>query len=327
MGWLIHLRTVAAFTAGAAVVLVAPTLWRLAHDRVMNPVDRYRILFNDSVSGLTVGAAVERNGVIVGKVTDISLTNDASPRVIVKVALARGVPVMRDSVVSLGGSLITGVRAIDISGGTPLAGQVHKGQLILADQGSADEDFGRHSAESADQGLDSSEIVSPKRFGLSGRTSMTGGVRDLSTVRRTLRTVGTELSSPERWRSIDATLNNLNHASERLSHTLDRVSVVADSISANRNRFYAALDTTIDRLNNTLDKANQLFATSNRLMASSDELISSTASAVDRNSDQMTHVLSQIDRTTRRLNETLQTIEPNPSTVFWGGSASPKEPQ
>jgi hypothetical protein len=62
-------------------------------------------------------------------------------------------------------------------------------------------------------------------------------------------------------------------------------------------------------------------------MASSDELVSSTASAVDRNSDQMAQVLSQIDRTTRRLNETLQTIEPNPSTVFWGGLASPKEPQ
>ena len=43
--------------------------------------------------------------------------------------------------------------------------------------------------------------------------------------------------------------------------------------------------------------------------------------------DQMAQVLNQIDRTTRRLNETLQTIEPNPSTVFWGGLASPKEPQ
>jgi len=326
MGWLSHFRTVTAFAAGAAMVLAAPTLWRMAHNRLTNPADHYRILFNGSVSGLTVGAAVERNGVLVGKVTDIALTNDASPRVMVKVALVRGVPVMRDSVISLDGSLITGVRSIEISGGTPTAGQVHRGQQILANEGSADEGLGRSSAEATDLGLDSSEIANPKSLGL-GSGAMAGGVRNLSTVRQTLKTVGRELSSPARWRSIDATLDNLNHASDRLSHTLDRVSVVADSISANRDRFYAELDTTIGRLNHTLDKANELFATSKQLMASSDELVSSTASAVDRNSDQMAQVLSQIDRTTRRLNETLQTIEPNPSTVFWGGSASPKEPQ
>jgi phospholipid/cholesterol/gamma-HCH transport system substrate-binding protein len=317
--------TAAAFVAGGILVLTAPTALRLAARALSHRNDHYRVVFNGSVSGLAVGDAVERNGVVVGDVTDIRLTNDAAPRALVSIEMASDVPVMRDSSVSFGGSLITGVRSIEISGGTPAAGRLHKGDLITAEDGPTDESA---QADPVDLTHPNEPSASPEKvFNMSKRTSVTRGVQDLSAAGRSLKAVGREMASPARWRSIDSTLENLNHASERLSHTLDRVSVVMDSVSANRDRYYGQLDATIERLNRTLDQANQLFATSNRLMTSTDEMVATTAAALDRDSSQIAQTLGQIDRTIRHVHETLQTIEPSPSSAIWGGWSGPTEPQ
>jgi methyl-accepting chemotaxis protein len=234
---------------------------------------------------------------------------------------------MRDSVVSFGGSLISGIRSIEITGGTAAAGRLRKGQEIVAGEGPSDEAFEAGEAELASENQKTLSTPSPKNAMPHSRGAIAHGIGDFSAAGHTLKIVGKELASPERWRSIDSTLDNLNRASESLSHTLERVSAVADSVSAHRERFYGQLDATISRLNHTLDEANKLFATSGRLMTSTDALVSSTSNAMDRDAAQIEQTLSQIDRTTRRLNETLQTVEPNPSSVIWGGWAGQKEPQ
>jgi phospholipid/cholesterol/gamma-HCH transport system substrate-binding protein len=317
--------TVAAFIAGGILVFAGPAVWRLTARVISHRDAHYRVVFSGSVSGLAVGDAVERNGVAVGEVTDISLTDDAAPRALVSIEMARGVPVMRDSSISFAESLTTGVRSIEIDGGTAAAGRVHKGDLIVADEGSADQNAEAGSA--AFSHPNEPAASAEKAPGMSKRAALTRGVQDLSAAGRTLKSVGREMASPVRWRSIDATLDNLNHASERLSHTLDRVSSVMDSVAANRDRYYVQLDATIERLNRTLDQANDLFLTSNRLMKSTDAMVSSTASAIDSGSAQMQQTLSQIDRTARRAHEALQTLEPNPSSAIWGGWSGPAEPQ
>ncbi|HYL58508.1 MAG TPA: MlaD family protein [Candidatus Acidoferrales bacterium] len=317
--------TTAAFVAGGILVLAGPAIWRLTARVIAHRDAHYRVVFNGSVSGLAVGDAVERNGVVVGEVTDIGLTNDAAPRALVSIELQRGVPVMRDSSVSFGGSLITGVRSIEIDGGTPAAGRVPKGDLIVADEGSGDQN-----AEVASAALsrpNEPATGAEKPGGMSKRAALTRSVQDFSAAGRTLKSLSREISSPERWRSIDSTLANLNRSSESLSHTLERVSTMMDSVAANRDRYYVQLDATIERLNRTLDQANDLFATSNRLMKSTDAMVSSTASAIDSGSAQMQQTLSQIDRTARRIHETVQTLEPNPSSAIWGGWSGPAEPQ
>jgi phospholipid/cholesterol/gamma-HCH transport system substrate-binding protein len=319
-----YLRAVAIFSAGAVFVLAAPSIWRLARS-VGHRSNEYRVVFGSPVNGLAVGDAVQRNGVVVGEVTDIGLTNDASPRAVVTIAMTSAVPVMRDSVASLNGSLITGVNAVEISGGTAAAGLLHKGDQIAADDAS----FGLNPGAVFDplHAPDPASAAENKILNPHGRVSLRRGVEDLSTAGRTLQIVGQEMASPERWRSIDSTLANINHASERLSHTLEEVSVVMESVSSNRDRYYTQLDATIARLNRTLDEANQLFATSNQLMTSTDDMVATTTAALDRDASQMGQTLSQIDRTFRQLHETVQTVEPSPSSAIWGGWSGPAEPQ
>jgi phospholipid/cholesterol/gamma-HCH transport system substrate-binding protein len=326
MRWLNRLMIAAAFAAGAVIVIIAPPIWRLIYGRV-HPVDHFHIVFTGPVSGLAVGDAVQRNGVVVGKVRNIILSEKAPQQVVVRVEIAAGVPVMRDSVASFGGSLITGMRWIEVTGGTLKAGRLHEGQEIIANENGPYNSFEIGSLEPGGEIGEALSIQNSKVSNRRSRGRVAQGVDDFSAAGRTLKVVGRELASSERWRSIDSTLANLNHASERLSHTLERVSVIVDNLSANREQYSRQFDATMVRLNHTLDEANRLFATSNRLMTSTDALVSSTSNAIDQDASKIEQTLAQIDRTARRLDESLQTFEPNPSSAIWGGWAGPKEPQ
>src|SRR5438093_8126686 len=112
---------VGAFVVGVGVLLLIALLW-LAGSRFLRPVDRYKVVFKGSVSGLLEGAAVELQGVTVGKVEDIHLTTDSPPRVQVDIEVKPGTPVKRDTVARLSGSLVTGIGFIQLSGGSQQAG-------------------------------------------------------------------------------------------------------------------------------------------------------------------------------------------------------------
>src|SRR5690242_19928196 len=208
----------AAFAAGAAIVIIAPAVWRLVSGRI-HPVDHFRIVFTEPVSGLAVGDAVQRNGVVVGKVRNIILSEKAPQQIVVGIEIAAGVPVMRDSVASFGGSLITGTRWIEITGGTLEAGRLHEGQEIIANENRSYDSVELGPAESGDEIGEPLSIQNSNVLKRPSRGRVARGVDDFYAAGRTLKAVGTELASSERWRSIDSTLANLNHASERLSHT------------------------------------------------------------------------------------------------------------
>src|SRR5215475_10858925 len=110
-------------------ILAGAILW-LAGSRFLQPVDIYHIIFDKSVSGLLPGAAVEYQGVTVGKVDKIHLTHNTPPRVAVTIALQPGTPVRQDTTAILVGSLVTGIRIIELEGGSPITPPLKPGETI-----------------------------------------------------------------------------------------------------------------------------------------------------------------------------------------------------
>jgi len=86
----------------------------------------YRIHFDESVSGLSIGDPVKFRGVDVGTVKAMSLDPDDPQKVQVDVALRKEAPVKTDTKASLRLKGITGVLFIELSGGSP------KGQMLAA---------------------------------------------------------------------------------------------------------------------------------------------------------------------------------------------------
>jgi phospholipid/cholesterol/gamma-HCH transport system substrate-binding protein len=81
----------------------------------------YRIRFEQSVSGLLLGSAVQFNGIRVGEVTDLKLDREDPRAVIVTIAVASDTPVRTNTEVGLVFGGLTGVPEIALSGGSPTA--------------------------------------------------------------------------------------------------------------------------------------------------------------------------------------------------------------
>lgn len=101
-----------------AFLLMVGTVGTLAGLSLWNPKHIYYVNYEESVSGLEVGSAVKMKGVRVGRVERVKVAKDAQT-VRVELALDPGTPVKQDTqaiVTSIG---ITGLKFIELTGGTP----------------------------------------------------------------------------------------------------------------------------------------------------------------------------------------------------------------
>ena len=97
----------------------------------------YRVRYENTVSGMLIGAAVLFNGIRVGEVTDLKLDSQNPNQVIATVAVATGTPIRADTKASIDFQGLTGVAVVTLNGGDPksplLAASGESPPLLLAD--------------------------------------------------------------------------------------------------------------------------------------------------------------------------------------------------
>ena len=100
--------------------------------------DHYYVVFDDSVLGLSPGAPVTLNGIKVGNVDGVELSPDDLGKVRVGVELDANTPVHTDTHAFLSMAGITGVRSIDLKGGSYAAPRLAQRGVIVAGLGTLD---------------------------------------------------------------------------------------------------------------------------------------------------------------------------------------------
>lgn len=113
-----HHVLIGAFTVivVAAALLFALWLVKSSADRAF---EEYDIVFNEAVTGLSQGSAVQYNGIKVGSVTHLKLDPADPRRVLARIRLRGDTPVLQDTRAKLALTGVTGVAIIQLSGGTP----------------------------------------------------------------------------------------------------------------------------------------------------------------------------------------------------------------
>jgi phospholipid/cholesterol/gamma-HCH transport system substrate-binding protein len=101
-----------------SVGIVVFVVWLAGHGLSRN-LDKYNIVFQGPVRGLSQGAEVHFNGIKVGDVKRIYLDPQNATLVIAEAEITNDVPVRTDSLANLEPQGITGVNYIQISAGTP----------------------------------------------------------------------------------------------------------------------------------------------------------------------------------------------------------------
>jgi ABC-type transporter Mla subunit MlaD len=103
----------------------------IAGSRLMERLDTYFIAYEDvSVSGLQIGAQVKYHGIRVGRVETIRIDPEDVNRVIVEIKVERGTPIKEDTEASLILVGITGLKQVELFGGTREAALLEPGEFI-----------------------------------------------------------------------------------------------------------------------------------------------------------------------------------------------------
>ncbi len=92
--------------------------WLMKYGDKTVSYDYYKTYFNESVSGLDIESPVKYRGVRVGSVKDIEIDKDDSEKIMVLLQIKKGTPVKKDSFVTLDSQGITGLKYIEIKGGS-----------------------------------------------------------------------------------------------------------------------------------------------------------------------------------------------------------------
>jgi len=117
-----------AVIAGALFVLVLVTF---AGVHFLKGRTHYEIVFSHSVYGLEAGGEVYINGIRVGTVDAIGVDPDDIRKVRVRIEIESGTPVRTDTRAILQFAGITGLKIVDLRGGSPTARALPPGGRIL----------------------------------------------------------------------------------------------------------------------------------------------------------------------------------------------------
>ena len=116
---------------GAVLILVFAAA--VAGNRLSQKWDSYFIVFEDyPVSGLQVGGTVNYQGIKVGRVQEVKIDPKDVNRVIVTINVEPGTPMKVDTEAVLGMALLTGIKSVEIKGGTNEAANMVPGSQIKA---------------------------------------------------------------------------------------------------------------------------------------------------------------------------------------------------
>ncbi len=126
------------------LVLFAAFILMLVSEKYLKKRDIYYIAYeNVSVGGLEVGSPVKYLGINVGSIEDIRIDPQNINRIIVKIGLEPGTPIKEDTRADIVAIGITGLKTIELRGGSPDAPLLKPGGYIQAGSSMAEEITGK----------------------------------------------------------------------------------------------------------------------------------------------------------------------------------------
>ena len=248
---LIGLFTV--LTVGAALLFA---LW-LNKAGAYRPFTYYEVTFNEAVTGLSQGSAVQYSGIKVGDVISLGLDPNDPRTVRARIRIVGHTPIKQDTRARLAITGVTGLAVIQLHGGSPesppLEGKDGQPGIIIADR-------------------------SPlSRLMANGEDLVVNITRLLNRANRML--------SRENAERVSRTLENLEQATAGIAEQRDELGETLRQTSA-ATREAAELMRTANRLldgqgSQALDNAERLMASLERSSRSIEQLLESNRSALD----------------------------------------------
>ncbi|MDY0051175.1 MAG: MlaD family protein [Aliarcobacter sp.] len=100
------------------IALLGVIFWLGKYGFEKQKFDEYSIYFEESISGLNIGSSIKYKGFEVGSVNEIKINPDNSEEIQIDILIKKGTPIKEDNYAILGSLGITGLKYIELKGGT-----------------------------------------------------------------------------------------------------------------------------------------------------------------------------------------------------------------
>lgn len=234
-------RTVQSIRLGLFIFISSSILIVLivffAADQMFEKTDTYYIAYQDvSVRGLEIGSPVEYLGIRIGAISDISIDPEDINSIIVELSVEPGTPIKKDTRADIKSMGITGLKAIEIRGGSNQARFVESGDFILPGLSTAEEITGKASiiTEKAEKVINNLQLFTdPENLG-----KFTGAADNINDLAYQLNATITLLDSliSENRRDIRATVEtayviagSLDESSRKVNDAITGINRIIES--------------------------------------------------------------------------------------------------
>lgn len=293
--------------------------------------DRYLIQYDISVSGLEVGAPVKYNGVRVGRVERIWIDPEQVSQTVVAISLQGGTPIKENTRAVLNVQGITGLRFIELVGGTSAAKTLPPGASIQAGESFVDTMTGR------------AEQLSLKAEKLLNQMLRMTGEENRALLGDVLERAGSLMHTLDETvqrnrHKIGETLDNLNRSAHKLGAALDEIRLAASTTREAVGRIRRAAVQLLDheRVVGLLDAARaavdevrarvgkeelgRTLASVGRLLRRTDAMVEKLDLMVASGREDLRITLRYLAETTENLRDFSRLIREDPSRLL----SSPK---
>ena len=110
------------------IALLAFIFWLGKYGFEKKQYDYYTVYFTESVSGLNIESPIKYKGFEVGSVKEIKINPHNSEQIEIMIAINKGIPVKEDNFATLGTLGITGLKYIELKGGSHVSNLLEKNQ-------------------------------------------------------------------------------------------------------------------------------------------------------------------------------------------------------
>lgn len=284
-----------AFVA-VAIVLLMIIIALIIGSQFFERRDIYYIAFEDiSVSGLNVGSAVKFHGIQIGRVEDIRIDPENISRIIIKISVAKDTPIKSDMKATISTIGITGMKMVELVGGTPAAPDLKPGAFIQSGESVIAEITGR-----ADVITAKLEHILNKTAELFTEENMADLIVLAENAKNLLENINTILEENQ---------DNINQLSENLVViSTDARSAVADISNLLESEEFSNIITNLDTLSTQAVTALEEF----------NQAVTHIDLTVVEGREELLRSITLLKETIQYLNEFARLISEDPSLIIRG---------
>ncbi|MBD3225773.1 MAG: MCE family protein [Caldithrix sp.] len=296
-----------------AIVLFLAILASISFNRLFKEKDVYHIAYNNvSVGGLEVGSSVKYLGLKVGTIRDIEIDPKDINRIIVSIAVDKGTPIKEDVRADISTIGITGIKIIELSGGSNQADVLDPGGYIKPGTSLTEEITGR-----AEVLTNKIELILNNLLTLTNEKNRTTFNNLLNASASTMEQADKLLKNNEN--AVRATMTRL----DSVSLVLLQASAIANQTLGSMQRVVESdtIDVTINNIARIVKKLNEadIYQLIDQLRLTTEEanqVLQQMSRTIIQNRNTLNQTLNDLSKTVRSLKSTARQVDQNPSILL-----------